>query len=112
MLDALLLAHVVNAHVADDPQAQFSNLWEHILELLLGFRAANNFIELLDGVPAEERFNSCVAKCDIDKSLEKVDQVLGLWVLDVLRLRVADEGEDHELGDAAFDETLAAILVY
>ena len=92
MLDALLLAHMVDAHVADDAQAKLSNLREHILELLLSFRTANNFIELLDGVPAEKRFNSCVAKCDIDKSLEEVDQVLGLWILDVLWLGVADEG--------------------
>ena len=70
MLNALLLAHVVDAHVTDDTKTQLRNLREPILELLLGLITANNFIELLDGVPAEKRFNSCVAKCDIDKSLE------------------------------------------
>ena len=112
MLDALLLAHMVDAHVTDDAKAKLSNLREHVLELLLGFWTANNFIELLYGIPAKKRFNSCVAKCDIDEGFEEVDQVLGLWILDVLRLRVADERKDHELGDATFDETLAAILVY
>ena len=86
MLDALLFAHMVDAHVANNAQAKLSNLREHVLELLLGFWTANNFIELLDGIPAEKRFNSCVAKCDIDECLEQVDQVLGLFILDVLWL--------------------------
>lgn len=91
VVDALLLPCVVDAHVANDSQTELCNLRELVLKLFLCEVLSNDLIELLDGVTAQKRFNSTVAKCDVDESLKEVDQVLSILILDLFWLRVADE---------------------
>jgi len=73
------------------------------LQLLLDFLRSHKLVELLDGVPAEQSLNAGVAKCDINECLEKVAEILGFLILDVLGLRMLDERQDHDLGDGTLN---------
>jgi len=112
VLDALLLAMMVDAHVSNYTQAQLRNFGELILELIAGKVLPNQFIELLDRISTEKCFNACIAKCDVDESFEKMGQVLSVGILHLFGLRVSNEGQDHELGNSTFNHALAAILVH
>ena len=103
---------MVDAHVANNAEAEFSNLGEFVLKLFASEVLTNDLVELLDSISTEKRFNASIAKCDIDKGLEKVGQVLSISVLNVLGLRVSNEGKDHEFGDASFNHALASIFVH
>ena len=112
VLNALFFTHVVDAHVADDAKAELSNLGEFVLKLFASEILTNDLVELLNSISTEKRFNASIAECDVDEGLEKVGQVLSISVLNVLGLRVSNEGKDHEFGDAAFNHALASIFVH
>jgi hypothetical protein len=111
VFDALFLARVVDAHVSNNTEAELGNLGEPVLQLFRSLTIADNLVKLPDGVSAKERFNTRVAKCDVDEGFEEVDQVLGIVVLHIFGLRVSDERQDHELGDSALDQPLATVLI-
>ena len=73
VLDALFLALVVDAHVSNDTEAELCNLGEPVLKLLASLIIAYDLVELPDGISAKERFNTGVAKCDVDEGFEKMD---------------------------------------
>ena len=111
MLDTFLLALVVDRHVSDDSKAKLGDLGELILKFFFSIILSNQLVELFNSITAEKRFNTYVTKCDINESLQQMDQVLCILISDVFLLRVADEGEDHELRNTAFNHALAAILI-
>ena len=86
MFDALLFTTVVNAHVADDAQAQLGDLGELLCKLLTGKVLTNYLVELLNCISSEESLNTSIAKCDIDEGFKKVGQVLSVAVLHLLGL--------------------------
>ena len=71
-VNALLLTLVVDAHVSDDAKAKLSDLGELISKFSTSLFFSNEFVELSDSISAEERFDSSIAKCDVDESLEQV----------------------------------------
>ena len=73
VLDALFLALVVDAHVSNYTEAELCNLGEPVLKLLASLIIAYDLVELPDGISAKERFNTRVAKCDVDEGFEKMD---------------------------------------
>ena len=86
MFNALLFALVVDAHVADDAQAELRDLREFICEALPSEVLSNQLIELLDRVSTQKRFDTCIAKCDVDEGFEKMGQILSILILHVLGL--------------------------
>lgn len=116
VLDALVLTFVVNAHVAEDAQAQLCHLRELVLELCVRIgvvaESIKQLVELFCGVTSQERFNSCVAKRDIDERFKQMDQVLRLLIDQIIRPRVLDERVDHVRGDPVLHEAHASILVH
>ena len=86
MFNALLFALVVDAHVADDAQAELRDLREFICEALPSEILPNQLIELLDRISPQKRFDTCIAKCDVDEGFEKMGQILSILILHVLGL--------------------------
>ena len=112
VLDAFVLAIVVDAHVTDRAKAQLSNLWEHISEFFFRLLVTDQLCELGDCVSAEQGSDTSIAKGDVDKRLEQMDEVLSLFVSDLFRIRVLDERHDHELRNTSFNQSLASVLVH
>ena len=112
VLNALVLALMVDAHVSDGAKTQFGHLRELVSELFLRLLVTNQLVELEDGFSSEQSCNTSIAKSDVDKSFEQVDQVLCLFITDLLGVGVLDEADDHEFGDASLYEPLATVLVH
>ena len=112
VLDAFVLAIVVDAHVTDRAKAQLSNLWEHISEFLFSLLVTDQLCELGDCISAEQGSDTSIAKGDVDKRLEQMDEVLSLFVSHFFRIRVLDKRHDHELRNTSLNESLASILVH
>ena len=86
MLDTLLFTLVIDAHVADDAQAKLCDLGEFICKPLTSEIFPNQFIELLDCISSQKRFDTCIAKCDVYKGFEEMNQILRVLILHVLGL--------------------------
>ncbi len=82
---------MVDTHVTDCAQTQFCNLREPVLHLLLNDIFTDKFVELFDCIATEKSRDTGIAKCDIDKSFEQVDQILCLFINDVFWFGVAYE---------------------
>ena len=83
---------MVDGHVSDDAETKFCDLFVFVLQNLhrAVFRL-ENLGELLDCVFAKQRLDTYIALSQVDESLEKLDQVLGIFLLQTTGTRVLDE---------------------
>jgi len=73
VVDALLLALMVDRHVAKHSEAEFCNFTIHFLKLRFRLSVVEKQRELLNSVFAKKRLDSHVAKSQIYECLKKVN---------------------------------------
>lgn len=84
VVDALLLALVVDGHVSQNAKAKLCDFPVHLFESIFCVSVVKQFRELLDRVFAKKRLDTHIAKGQIHESLKQVDQVLGVLLGDAL----------------------------
>lgn len=112
VVNALLLAVMVDAHVAEHAQAQ---LTQHAVvigrQLIYGELGGQQHRELRNGALAEQRLDTVVVEGQVDERFEEEDEVGATGRLDVGLVAVLDELLDHFVRGASIPDGLAAVRV-
>lgn len=112
VLDAFVLTLVVQGHVAEGPEAELSDLGVVVfMEDLHNILVVEHQDELLDSALTKKWFDTTVAESNVAEGLEQVDEVLGIFRLELLFRRVQDERGDHIFGAGVLNHSLNAVIV-
>lgn len=84
LVDAFLLAFVVDAHVAKHAEREFCNFLPLVVEGLLDFCVVQDLGEVLYCLFAKQSLDPVVAKSEIDEGLEQQDEVLSFFIIHAL----------------------------
>lgn len=73
VINALLLAFLVNRHVAEYSQTKLCDFTVRLLERIFCVGVVKQFRELLNRIFSEQRLDAHIAKSQVDESFKKID---------------------------------------